>query len=65
MQRGEGKIPWWRQYPLTSDKMTYECDAGLGSPKVIDCSQLQHQLNARSDNIQIVAGEVNFLSTGN
>ena len=64
MQRGGRNIPWWREHPLASDKMTYECDAGLGSPNVMDCSQLQHQIGARTDNIQIAAGEVNFLSTG-
>lgn len=64
MQRGGGNVPWWRQYPLASDEMTYECDAGLGSPKAMDCSQLQHQISARTDNVQIAAGEVNFLSTG-
>lgn len=54
--------PWWER-PLQPDEMTYECDAGLGNPKVVDCTQLQYQLGVKSDDLQIGAGEVRFLSS--
>lgn len=54
--------PWW-QRPSQPNEMTYDCDAGLGGPKVVDCTQLQYQLGVKSDNLQIGAGEVRFLSS--
>ena len=54
--------PWWER-PSQPDEMTYECDAGLGSPEVVDCAQLQYQLGVKSDSLQIGAGEVRFLSS--
>lgn len=60
MHRG-GEEPWWKI--VAADKMTYECDSKLGSPKAIDCTQVRSQLGATSDSVQVGAGEVRFLSS--
>ena len=62
MERG-GSRPWWTTVDPASDKMTYECDAKLGSPQTVDCAQVEYQLDASSDTFQLAAGEVKFLSS--
>lgn len=63
MRRG-GPVKWWSSVLAVND-MTYECDSKLGSPKVIDCTQVGSQLGAMSDSVQVGAGEVRFLSSSN
>ena len=62
MARG-GSTPWWQAgiVPEASDEMTYECDAGLGSPAVVDCSQIQwQQLASRGATVTVAPGEAYF-----
>ena len=62
MTRG-GARPWW--YPLSSsivDEMNYECDAGLGRPSKVDCTQIEwQQLGAPSDSIAVGPEQITFL----
>ena len=67
------KATWWElalspaeQKTLeASDKMTYECDAGLGSPTSVDCAQLEwSDLGANSDSVSVAPGVVTFLHQG-
>ena len=62
MRRG-GRVPWWSGGLQAAGDMTYECDSKLGSPKVLDCTQVRSQLGATSDSIQVGAGEVKFFSS--
>ena len=62
MQCGERDVPWWFSHSLASDEMTYDCDAGLGSPKAMDCSKLQNQIRSRAGNVQVGSGEVKYFS---
>ena len=40
-----------------NDDMTYECDASLGSPSMVDCSQIEYsQLGASSDSVSLGPG---------
>ena len=60
MKRG-GTLKWWDFESAASDKMTYECDAGLGNPSAVDCSDIQwHQLPASSDTLTISPGTTTF-----
>ena len=34
------RVTWWEAAPTPPDDMTYECEANLGSPASVDCSQL-------------------------
>ena len=61
MTRG-GKTPWWQPASDASDEMTYECDAGLGSPPSIDCSKIEwSQMGPASDTVSVGPGQVTFL----
>lgn len=61
MQLG-GRIPWWAPETDSSNEMSYECDAGLGSPSITDCAQLEwSQLGPPSDTVAIGPGHVTFL----
>ena len=41
MKRG-GDVTWWEAASTSaSDRMIYQCDPGLGSPAVPDCSQIE------------------------
>ncbi|KAL9118562.1 MAG: hypothetical protein Q9187_004893 [Circinaria calcarea] len=61
---GGGQEPWWTSRQHTDD-MTYECDAHLGSPRVVDCGKLEFsQLGASSDTVRISAGAPKVLATG-
>ena len=59
--------PWYGAYgqeSLSTDTMTYECDAKLGNPKHVDCSQLQYsQLDHTSDSLSLEPGLNKFLHT--
>lgn len=59
-----GAEKWWeynRDHPI---EMTYECDAKLGSPSVVDCTQIQWQgLGPPSDTIRLTPGENKLIST--
>ena len=61
MSRG-GRTPWWTSSASSADDMTYDCDANLGSPSVVDCAQLEYQAGAASDTLQLGPGETKFLS---
>ena len=55
--------PWWEIAPsVADDKMSYECDAKLGSPSEVDCAQVQwHQLDPSSaDTLTVGANQVSF-----
>ncbi|MCJ1240916.1 hypothetical protein MMC14_008920 [Varicellaria rhodocarpa] len=66
MRRGETQT-WWEQVitPTPPVEMTYECDASLGSPTLIDCAQLRWQGRGNpSDAVQIGPGRPkSFLSS--
>ena len=48
-----------------SNKMTYECDAGLGSPSTVDCTKLEwSELGVGSDTVKVAPGVVTFLHQG-
>ena len=59
-----GSDTWWHHTDLqvSDDKMTYECDTGLGSPSRVDCAQVEYsQMGPPSDTISVGPGEVTFL----
>ena len=59
--------PWWANFAATApdDTMTYECDAKLGNPRPVDCSQLQYsELGVLSDNISLKPGSAEYLHFG-
>ena len=65
MTRGSSST-WWQGKMNTQisdeDTMTYECDAGLGSPLTVDCAQVEYsQLGAPTDTISVRPEEVTFL----
>ena len=60
---------WWQLAfstpikPLVDD-MSYQCDAKLGNPREVDCSQLEYsQLGPLSDSISIRPGAPKILSS--
>ncbi|MCJ1231553.1 hypothetical protein MMC12_008230 [Toensbergia leucococca] len=57
--------PWYgNSYPtnVPIDPVSYECDAKLGNPTQVDCSQLQYsQFHNQSDTVSLEPGIVNFL----
>ncbi|KAL8832131.1 MAG: hypothetical protein Q9191_000453 [Dirinaria sp. TL-2023a] len=57
--------PWYGPYgqeSLSPDTVTYECDAKLGNPQHVDCSQLQYsQLDPTSDSLSLEPGLTKFL----
>ena len=62
----ENPAGWWHAFEdegsgseseVESDSMVYNCDAGLGSPKAVDCNQISFsELGAPSDSITIGSG---------
>ncbi|MCJ1224992.1 hypothetical protein MMC12_001639 [Toensbergia leucococca] len=63
MTRG-GVNPWYKQiFPITTTThMTYQCDANLGAPSVVDCTQLEwSQLPPASDTLAVGPGLTTFL----
>ena len=63
MGRGE-TVPFWGTEPSTgtSDEMNYDCDANLGSPAEVDCTQIEwNQLGPPSDSVQVGPGKITFL----
>ena len=53
-------VPWYNPSALgiptasTKDEMTYECDSSLGSPGLVDCSQIEYsQLGPASDTVTV------------
>lgn len=64
MSRG-GDVTWYgfAQTPK-EDMMTYVCDANLGAPSEVDCSQLEYtQLGGLDDTLQVGPGVVKFLTS--
>ena len=64
--RTGGNRPWWSNAgdPVGEDEMTYECDAKLGSPKEVDCAQVEWgELGAGNDAIDLVSGVAKTLSS--
>ena len=57
--------PWYGmqgQASLSKDTTNYECDAKLGNPQRVDCSQLQYsQLSHTSDGVALEPGTTKFL----
>ena len=62
MSRG-GSVAWWSPaFWQASTEMTYECDAGLGSPSTVDCAQVEwSQLGPSSDAITVGPEKTTFL----
>ena len=63
MGRGN-TVPWWDLDPnaLSHDEMMYECDADLGSPSQVDCTQIEwNQLTPASDTLTVGPGHTLFL----
>lgn len=54
--------PWWGGQSAAS-QMAYECDAKLGSPKTVDCTQLQNQISSSTDTLQLGPEETKFLAS--
>lgn len=54
MRRGSGQ-PWWSpQNAVASNEMSYQCDAGLGSPATVDCAHIEwDQLIPLSDTLTV------------
>ena len=45
--------------------MSYECDASLGAPTVIDCTKLQlDQIGPLNETFEVGPGKDKFLSSG-
>ena len=42
MERSSG-TSWWAPDQSPPNQMTYECDAKLGSPAVVDCTHLEYE----------------------
>ena len=62
MTRG-GSTAWWdnQNDGAFTDDTAYECDAGLGTPSEVDCTQIEwHQMKPASDSLKVQAGEVLF-----
>ena len=56
-----GSVPWW-EVPSQASEMTYECNEGLGSPSIADCTQIESsQLGAPSDTVALHPGATTFL----
>ena len=52
---------WYDTSSSLTDQMTYECDASLGSPSVVDCTQIEwNQLTPPSDTLAIDSGVTRF-----
>lgn len=61
MKRGSTETWWQLQPPQTPPEMTYKCDANLGSPPVMACTQIEwNQLSPSSDTLNVGPG-VTFL----
>lgn len=54
---------WWTVLGSSVSHMTYECDAKLGSPKTMDCTQLQKQISSSTDNLQLHPEKTKFLAS--
>ena len=54
MRLGSGQ-PWWSpQNMVASNEMSYQCDAGLGSPATVDCAHMEwDQLTPASDTLTV------------
>ena len=60
--RGETSTWWETDSPAFRDQMNYECDASLGSPAEVDCTQIEwNQLTPNSDTLTVGPGQVTFL----
>ena len=58
-----GDTPWWgTSSDPASEKMTYECDEGLGRPKEADCTHIEWDLlGPASDSLMVGPGVTTFL----
>ena len=58
-----GGVRTWFDPAAASDDMSYECDAGLGSPATVDCAQIEwNQLgSSSSDTLTVGPGTTTFL----
>ncbi|MCJ1227305.1 hypothetical protein MMC12_003960 [Toensbergia leucococca] len=62
-KRGGDSTIWDPYEPPAADKMTYECDANLGSPAAVDCLQLQYQHpGSPTDTVTIPSNRVRLFS---
>ena len=64
MQRG-GDAVWYQKFSTGLNEMSYDCDAGLGSPSISDCSQIEwNQLGSNhppSDTLAVGPGITTIL----
>ena len=61
MERGGAQTWWQLQPPKAPPEMTYKCEANLGRPPVVDCTQIEwNQLSPPSDTLNVGPG-VTFL----
>ena len=61
MTRG-GNVKWFENSRLLSEAMTYQCDAALGAPSVVDCTQIEwNQVTPSSDTLAVGPGVTTFL----
>jgi len=57
------KVPWWDILQGT-EKMSYECDATLGTPAAVDCAHIQtHQLGILNESLEVGPGKTRLLSS--
>ena len=62
MTRGGGQSWYGPTQETALDEMAYECDAKLGNPREVDCSQLLYsQLGNSSEIIEVEPGSVFFV----
>lgn len=58
-----GSVAWWEMSQRTK-KMGYECDANLGTPAAVDCTNIQtHQLGNLNETLEVGPGKTRFLSS--
>ena len=58
-----GEVVWWTSLTFKGfDNTTYECDAALGSPAAVDCTEIEwQQLMPDSDHLEVGPSQVLFL----
>ena len=57
-----GRTRWYTRNTQFSDEMEYQCDALLGAPSAVDCTQIEwNQLTPPSDTLAVGPGVTTFL----
>ena len=61
MTRG-GSLRWYNAISQVSNEMAYQCDAKLGTPSAVDCTQIEwNQLSPPVDTLTVGPGATTFL----